>query len=702
MKIVLRIVPILVFALAVPTLLVAADAPTPEPDGTPPDFSQIPEDALVPIVCFAQGTDPAQVASHHGRFQDRRLRTSLNGPPDGRGPGSGGNLGGVSHFEFNDGDRWSATTLSGGGLTQGDPTIITWSIVPDGTSIFGYAGEATAPSNLRAFLNSIYGSQAVWLPLFQQVFDRWSELNGVTYVFEPNDDGSPWTSTTIAGGVAGVRGDVRIAGHTIDGTSGILAYNFFPDFGDMVIDTADATYTNLANNSRILRNVLAHEHGHGLGLSHVCPVNQTKLMEPFLATRRSPVRRHPGHQPGLRRLPGAQRLAGDRLGPGLALPGRHGHAGQPERRRQQRSRFPVVHRRLRDQRQRDHQPAGEHVSLRTAKPQRLVLGGHQLQRSQSPRPGSGDPGHQRHYGAGQLQRHRSARLSNVALPGAGTYFVRVDGPNNEAQLYELDLQVGATGGGANLAFANVTIDEVIRTVSVSGFSTPRVVMGPPSFAGSHPSTIRVRNVGATSFQHNLQEWDYLDGGHVLEDIGYLVLDHGAQSLGSLDAEAGSASVDEAWVTVSFSQSFTTTPVVLGQVASFNGSQAAEVRIRNVSSSGFQIRVQEEEGNDDNHVFERVDWIAVEPGTTTFGGNKLVVGLTGNSVTHDWFTISYSTVNRPVFLAEMQTFDGSDPAALRHRNLSATSVQVKVEEEQSNDTETNHTTEVVGYLVIGSP
>jgi hypothetical protein len=40
--------------------------------------------------------------------------------------------------------------------------------------------------------------------------------------------------------------------------------------------------------------------------------------------------------------------------------------------------------------------------------------------------------------------------------------------------------------------------------------------------------------------------------------------------------------------------------------------------------------------------------------------------------------------------------------LRHRYLDAISVEIKVEEEQSGDTETNHTTEVVGYVVFDAP
>jgi len=50
-----------------------------------------------------------------------------------------------------------------------------------------------------------------------------------------------------------------------------------------VIDSADNFYNNIGNNSLGLRNVLTHEHGHGLGLSHVCPVEQIKLMEPFVS-----------------------------------------------------------------------------------------------------------------------------------------------------------------------------------------------------------------------------------------------------------------------------------------------------------------------------------------------------------------------------------------------------------------------------------
>jgi hypothetical protein len=192
-----------------------------------------------------------------------------------------GNLGGDPRFQQT--SRWSSTATDGGGLGQGDPTTLTYSFVPDGTNVPCISGACwpDAPSDFRLWMNSIYGDEATWQAIFAQVFDRWSELSGISFVYEPNDDGVEMNG---ASGVLGVRGDLRIGGKTLDGNSGVLAYNNFPQDGDMVFDTFDSFYENTGSNSLRLRNIIAHEHGHGMGLLHVCPANQTKLMEPFIST----------------------------------------------------------------------------------------------------------------------------------------------------------------------------------------------------------------------------------------------------------------------------------------------------------------------------------------------------------------------------------------------------------------------------------
>ena len=243
-----------------------------------------------PFVCFAPGT-PDEVqdifSALTGQGQLAEVRSSS----------------GFSALAFQQSNKWSLTALNGfntGG--DGDPVTLTWSIVPDGLSIPGSNGEPTAPSNLRAWLDDTYGSEATWLPLFQSVFDRWEELTGNTYVYVTFDDQAAFPNSR---GRNNRRADVRIAGHTIDGSGGVLAYNFFPNGGDMVIDTADTFLESTFANSRRLRNTISHEHGHGLALGHVCPVNRTKLMEPSLSTSFD--------GPQIDEIYSTQRLYGDRF-----------------------------------------------------------------------------------------------------------------------------------------------------------------------------------------------------------------------------------------------------------------------------------------------------------------------------------------------------------------------------------------------------
>ena len=189
--------------------------------------------------------------------------------------------------------HWSRTATNGTGqATQGQPVTITWSIVPDGTPITPTdATESSDPSSLRARMAAIYGGSATgdptaqpWFSVYQATFDNLAAISGLRFVYEPNDDGLviDGAISTSKWGLLGVRGDIRLSGHSIDGNSGVLAYAYYPDNGDVVIDTNDTFYNTITSDSLRLRNILEHEIGHSLGLPHVCPVNQTKLMEPFI------------------------------------------------------------------------------------------------------------------------------------------------------------------------------------------------------------------------------------------------------------------------------------------------------------------------------------------------------------------------------------------------------------------------------------
>ena len=204
----------------------------------------------MPVFCFAPGTDPAVMAYYNELMQYD------------------------PYTDYYLGTRWSGS--------QGDPITLRWSLVPDGLSI-----DDGVPSDLFSSMDAKFGgNRALWISKIQACFDRWEVLTGISYqriTYGGNDwdDGASWGSSGSS-----TRGDVRIAAKNIDGQSGVLAYNYYPGSGiggEMVLDSSES-WGSSSNDYRFLRNVVMHEHGHGIGLAHCCPSNNTKLMEPYLST----------------------------------------------------------------------------------------------------------------------------------------------------------------------------------------------------------------------------------------------------------------------------------------------------------------------------------------------------------------------------------------------------------------------------------
>ena len=192
---------------------------------------------------------------------------------------------------FNNG--WTNTASGTSGL--GQPAVLTWSIVPNGTAMPRGLGEPASPSNLISFLDSVHHggaspggadlTQRDWFPLVESAYERWDQISGISFNYESNDDGASVPSNP---GILGRRGDLRLSGHSIDGQTSptFLAYNYFPNTADMVIDTDEVNrWGNSEGNFIRYRNMLMHEIGHGLGVNHMTSADADFLMEPFLATQ---------------------------------------------------------------------------------------------------------------------------------------------------------------------------------------------------------------------------------------------------------------------------------------------------------------------------------------------------------------------------------------------------------------------------------
>ena len=200
--------------------------------------------------CYAPGTNPEVLERFERAFHS-------GGPMD-----------------FGLHDRWSFTATDGPTGVDGTPITLTYSFVPDFDT-----GDPTTSNVLHQVFDAAFGSRAAWQNLFSDTFAQWSAETGIQLV-ETVDDGALWPDSS---GLLGVRGDVRILCRAVDGPLNILAFNYFPNTGDMALDE-DEDWADPTSDFRFFRNIILHELGHGVGLEHVLPRDGTKLMEALLTT----------------------------------------------------------------------------------------------------------------------------------------------------------------------------------------------------------------------------------------------------------------------------------------------------------------------------------------------------------------------------------------------------------------------------------
>jgi Ca2+-binding RTX toxin-like protein len=241
-----------------------------------------------------------------------------------------------------------------------------------------------------------------------------------------------------------------------------------------------------------------------------------------------------------------------------------------------------------------------------------------------------------------------------------------------------------------------------NTVTFSSTILNPVVKMSALSTNSDPFSVRVRNVTETGFEWQIDEWDYLDGVSATETLSWLAVEAGTHTLDNgVTIQAGTVSVTNGnFSNVTFGSAFSSTPIVVSQVMSYNDTDAANNRNRNVTTTGFQTRLQEEKAGDDVHGTETMGWIAIEQSGSPASG--FYVSETAQVVTHNNTNISFPTSfsNTPVFVHDMQTFSGGDPSYSAANNITTSGATVYVQEEASNGSNNNHPAqERIGYFAL---
>ncbi|MCP4934151.1 MAG: hypothetical protein GY927_08075 [bacterium] len=241
------------------------------------------------------------------------------------------------------------------------------------------------------------------------------------------------------------------------------------------------------------------------------------------------------------------------------------------------------------------------------------------------------------------------------------------------------------------------------------YRDPVVIMGPVSFNENEPAHARVRSVSSRGFEFRIEEFGK-DGTHARESLSYMVIEKGIHDFGGTIIEAGTIStsadmVDRDWSPVRLFSRWSKAPIVLAQTQTFKSSDPVNARIKNVTSRQFEVTLSEKESDRRGHAREVVGYVAISQGRHRLdGGQANDVGVWSGRVSranNKWRKIDFPNRfgSNPAVFARAQSSNGADTFDVRYQRLTSRRVELRLQEEQSKDRETNHTNEVLGVIAM---
>ncbi|MGB5706320.1 MAG: PKD domain-containing protein [Arenicellales bacterium] len=313
----------------------------------------------------------------------------------------------------------------------------------------------------------------------------------------------------------------------------------------------------------------------------------------------------------------------------------------------------------------------------------------------------------------------------------------------QAGSYLVSLIVEDSGGATDQTTLQVTVNPPVpgqvllssglvnavtdnwQTVTLADTYTSMVVVATvvlPDQA-SVPAVARIRNATGNQFEIKLENPSGLPvSGYsvhyvVAEEGQYNETEHGIDmEVVKLDSTITASKGSWLRQVRSFYNTYTS-PVVIGQVMSENDPNwsvfwASSDTSRNDIPNGVSLAFGKHVGEDivSNRNDELIGYIVLEARAYTIDGTSLLAGVgadsvsgVGNSATGYSYAISNITNPEIVILssAAMDGGDGGWPVLFGADPVSASTIQLAIDEDQIRDTERNHTSEQVAYLAIST-
>lgn len=297
-----------------------------------------------------------------------------------------------------------------------------------------------------------------------------------------------------------------------------------------------------------------------------------------------------------------------------------------------------------------------------------------------------------------------------------TFVVQAQSSNGGEATQEIQISVfGAsetpTADGFKFAeTGTLLLNHTSQTIALQrSYDSPVVIAYVATENGPDPVNVRISEVRDDALTLHLQEPNYLDGLHATERVNYIVVEEGTWILpdGTL-IEAGSINsnklTSDGFEDVTFNAEFESTPTILSQVQTSNGSDFVTTRQTGANEDTFKLAMQEEEAlNDGGHTTENVGWVAIEMGNQAADeASWLANSISGITQAGKDVESGKSFNNGQYVIATLSSFAGPDTAWVRGNGANNSTFNLSVEEEKSADIETSHTTETIDYFTFSEP
>lgn len=295
---------------------------------------------------------------------------------------------------------------------------------------------------------------------------------------------------------------------------------------------------------------------------------------------------------------------------------------------------------------------------------------------------------------------------DTSVPGSTRYRLRTKLPNGSLSTYTNEVGVDVTRGDqvqvgmakmSNIGWNPVLLNKPFTTV-------PTIITGGASNKNNAALlTTRAKLINfSSSFNIQAIPWAYqkLTSITLEETVHYLACNAGEYDFGGLKAYAGKGTVGSTWTSVVFPTAFDTIPVVLATQLLSPTSYATTVRVRNVTKTGFEVRIMKETANKSVLNSETVSYLAITPGSGVIDNHKARVGFTAtNALGYIVSSVQYGdSLSNPLFLAQMQTCNDDTTAVLRTIYIGPKYANVTKQREKSSG-QTFMKSETGGFVAI---